>query len=206
MNSYADIPISIYYDFEDDGPDPKETEQNFGTVHNPYNNQSVPHIPKPAYQAAFMLQKTLGSGYKLLTRVDAADPATFVLAFSPQDQSNDMIYALWKSGGTPIGTCASVIAPVDCGFSGISQQQCLDKGCCFQIPAPSGPQCYYHAQNTTGNVEFHPTNPGCFNVLDIYGNTVTSRLCTDNNGKITVLGSDSPLYLNRIKAEDQVIL
>jgi len=129
--------------------------------------------------------------------VDSSDTGAFVLAFSPKDSSNDVTYALWKSTGQPIGSCASVIAPDDCGFSGITQQQCLAKGCCFQIPAPTGPQCYYHATNTTGNVNFHPITTGCFSIVNIYGDTVTSNVCTDGAGNLTVLGTDGPVYLNR---------
>jgi len=197
VNALADIPISIYYDFENDGSDPKSNEDNFGTVEYLYYNESVPHIPKPAYQAALLLQKTLAD-LKVIRRVDSSDPDAFVLAFGPKDSNTDEIYAIWKAFGSPVGTCDGVTAPVDCGFFGITQQQCLDRGCCFQIPAPSGPQCYFHNQNTTGNIQFRPITAGCFSVLDIYGNTVTSNLCT-NDGSLTILGTDSPVYLNRKK-------
>lgn len=40
-----DVPLSIWYDWHDDGQDPKEKEHNFGTVTWDYQ-------PKPAYLAA----------------------------------------------------------------------------------------------------------------------------------------------------------
>jgi len=114
LNSLADVPISIYYDFMDDGPDPKYAEQNFGTLRFQYYNQSVPHIPKPAYRAALLLQKILAD-LQSLRRVDSSDSYSFVLAFG-KDSNVDEVYAVWKAGGPPVGTCESVTAPVDCGF------------------------------------------------------------------------------------------
>ena len=47
------IPLSIWYDWANDGPDPKETEHNFGTV-------TLQREPKPAYLAAKTLMGILG--------------------------------------------------------------------------------------------------------------------------------------------------
>jgi len=196
VNTYADVPISIYYDYIDDGQNPGDGESNFGTVRFQYFNQSVPHIPKPSYRAALALQKIF-SELKIIKRVASTDDGAFVLAFSPKTSGNDVAYALWKSTGPIVGNCESVVAPSDCGYNGITQQQCLDRGCCFQIPAPSGPQCYYHNTNTTGIIDFHPITTGCFSVVDISGDAVTSSICTDSVGSLTILVSDSPVYLNR---------
>lgn len=48
------IALSIWYDWANDGPDPKETEHNFGTV-------TLDRRPKPAYEAARALTETLGA-------------------------------------------------------------------------------------------------------------------------------------------------
>jgi hypothetical protein len=55
------IPISIWYDWHDDGQNPKDNEQNFGTVTWDYQ-------PKPAYQAAQTLIREL-RGCHFLRRV-----------------------------------------------------------------------------------------------------------------------------------------
>lgn len=47
------IPLSIWYDWANDGPDPRETEHNFGTV-------TLDRRPKPAYIAAKTMTSLLG--------------------------------------------------------------------------------------------------------------------------------------------------
>src|SRR5262249_39175387 len=44
------VPLSIWYDWKDDGPDPKEREHNFGIVARDLT-------PKPAYRAAQTLTR-----------------------------------------------------------------------------------------------------------------------------------------------------
>ena len=52
-NLAHDVPISIWYDWHDDGPDPKEPEHHFGTVLHPYDpNRRPVYKPKPVYLAA----------------------------------------------------------------------------------------------------------------------------------------------------------
>jgi polysaccharide biosynthesis protein PslG len=65
VNLANDVPISIWYDWHDDGTDPKEAEHHFGTVSNAYHAGRAPvYDPKPAYRAAKTLT-TLLSGFKL---------------------------------------------------------------------------------------------------------------------------------------------
>jgi hypothetical protein len=59
-NLANDIPLSIWYDWHDDGPDPKEPEHHFGTVEHPYLADQRPvYKPKPAYRAMSTLTATL---------------------------------------------------------------------------------------------------------------------------------------------------
>lgn len=52
-NLACEVPISIWYDWHDDGTDPKEPEHNFGTVKYEYFKDRDPvYDPKPAYKAA----------------------------------------------------------------------------------------------------------------------------------------------------------
>jgi hypothetical protein len=59
-NLMNDVPLSIWYDWHDDGRNPKDNEQNFGTVTWDYR-------PKPSYLAAQTLIREL-RGYRFLRR------------------------------------------------------------------------------------------------------------------------------------------
>lgn len=66
INMVAGIPVSIWYDWHDDGPDPKEPEHHFGMVAFPYHEGREPvYDPKPAYRAAQTLC-TLLAGYQFV--------------------------------------------------------------------------------------------------------------------------------------------
>lgn len=59
-NIANDIPLSIWYDWRDDGDDPKEAEHRFGIVRRAYREGKDPVFePKPAYQAAKTLMGEL---------------------------------------------------------------------------------------------------------------------------------------------------
>ena len=56
------VPVSIWYDWHNDGADPKDFESNFGTVRNPLlAGKDTPYEPKPAYTAARTLARFLGA-------------------------------------------------------------------------------------------------------------------------------------------------
>lgn len=53
VNRAENIPISIWYDWHDDGRDPKEAEHHFGLVaHEKTGDEKQPFKPKPAHEAA----------------------------------------------------------------------------------------------------------------------------------------------------------
>jgi hypothetical protein len=59
-NIANDVALSIWYDWRDDGPDPKEPEHHFGLVRHEYREGKDPVFePKPAYQAAETIMKQL---------------------------------------------------------------------------------------------------------------------------------------------------
>ncbi len=65
------VPLSIWYDWKNDGDDPKENEHNFGTV--------LPDLStKPAYHAIHTLTREL-SGYRIARRVPQADEKDYLL-------------------------------------------------------------------------------------------------------------------------------
>jgi polysaccharide biosynthesis protein PslG len=65
------VPLSIWYDWKNDGPDPNENEHNFGTV---YQDLS----PKPAYVAIQTLTREL-SGYRIARGIPMASDKDYVL-------------------------------------------------------------------------------------------------------------------------------
>jgi hypothetical protein len=70
-NLYHGVPLSIWYDWKNDGTDPDYNEHNFGTVTHDLQ-------PKPAYQAVQTLTNQL-SGYRIARRLATDDAATWLL-------------------------------------------------------------------------------------------------------------------------------
>lgn len=68
------VPLSIWYDWKNDGRNPADRESNFGTVDNDLN-------PKPAYLAIQALTREL-SGYHIAGRRMTGDTNDFVLVLT----------------------------------------------------------------------------------------------------------------------------
>ena len=82
------VPISIWYDWKNDGEDAAEREHNFGTV--------LPDLaPKPAYKAIQMLTQEL-SGFQIERRVPAEGEKDFVLLF--KDSAGKHKLVAWTAG------------------------------------------------------------------------------------------------------------
>lgn len=98
LNMMNGVPLSIWYDWHDDGQDPKEREHHFGTVLNPYHaGRSPVYDPKPAYLAAKALCATLaGCAYE--KRIDAGSPDVYVLSFK---RDGAQCLAAWTSSDAP---------------------------------------------------------------------------------------------------------
>jgi hypothetical protein len=97
-NLYNEVPISIWYDWHDDGVDPNEPEHHFGTVHNAYRPNAQPvYEPKPAYIAAQTLTKQLG-GFAYNKRLAMEHEEDWVLLFSKE---NEVRLAVWTTSKTP---------------------------------------------------------------------------------------------------------
>lgn len=95
VNLASGVPISIWYDWHDDGTNPKEPEDRFGTVHNAYRDGAGQvYEPKPAYLAMKTLSSQLGN-CTFSRRVDVGNDADWVLIFS--GPGGDRIVA-WTTG------------------------------------------------------------------------------------------------------------
>jgi polysaccharide biosynthesis protein PslG len=80
-NAANGIPLSIWYDWRDDGPDPKEPEHHFGLVRQQYRaGQSPVYDPKPAYLAARTLSEQL-KGYRFVERLTVGSDDDYVMVF-----------------------------------------------------------------------------------------------------------------------------
>jgi hypothetical protein len=87
-NLLEGVPISIWYDWKNDGSDPNEREDNFGTV-----TQDLQ--PKPAYAAIQTMTREL-DGYRMERRLKAGNETDYVLLCSKSGGSRKL--AVWTLG------------------------------------------------------------------------------------------------------------
>jgi hypothetical protein len=81
-NAANGIPVSIWYDWRDDGFDPKEPEHHFGLVRAEYRTgQTQVYEPKPAYLAAKTLLRHF-SGFRFEQRLLVGSDNDYVLVFA----------------------------------------------------------------------------------------------------------------------------
>ncbi len=71
------IPVSIWYDWKNDGDDPADHESNFGTVTSNLE-------PKPVYAAIQLMNKQL-KGFTLVRRIELKNENDFVLLFKNRE-------------------------------------------------------------------------------------------------------------------------
>jgi len=107
-NIACGVPLSIWYDWHDDGLDPKEPEHHFGTVLNPYKPDTTPvYDPKPAYLAAQALTRYL-NGFRFSKRLVVGDANQFVLLFRKGREVRLAAWSMAQSG-------ADVVIPASDG-------------------------------------------------------------------------------------------
>jgi hypothetical protein len=88
VNLLNGVPLSIWYDWKNDGDDPKENEHNFGTV--------LPDLsPKPAYRAIAVLTREL-AGYRIKSRLATENQSDYVLLLATSDGKQKL--AGWATG------------------------------------------------------------------------------------------------------------
>ena len=99
-NISNDVPLSIWYDWHDDGPDPHEAEHHFGTVRFPYHDGRDPvYDPKPAYLAARTLTTFL-RGFRFNKRPTVGDAQDHVLLFH-KPGTDDVRLVVWTTANEP---------------------------------------------------------------------------------------------------------
>lgn len=204
LNALAGVPVSIAYDWRDDGSDVANCEDNFGSVHSaPTGNPQQPYAPKPAYAAALTAQAGVGCAEALVGRVALAPGSAlpletvFVLHFA-NSSSSLPAFAAW----TNATACAAVPPPsgrADCGFRGISREQCAARACCWDGagPPPGQPQCFLGQPVQSTGVAFALPEgvPGgaCWRSVSMLGEAL-GQVCAVG-GFVRVNVSDAPVYL-----------
>jgi hypothetical protein len=103
------VPVSIWYDWRNDGPNADETESNFGLVRNEYFAGRDPvYDPKPSYAAAKALLGTIGayafSGTVPIPNSTTAHVCSFV-------HKTEHRWAAWTSSDA----AESVVLPIPSG-------------------------------------------------------------------------------------------
>jgi hypothetical protein len=89
-----DIPISIWYDWRDDGVDKDEPEHHFGLVRNAYQaGLDQVYEPKPAFLAAKTLSVFL-DGYAYQRRLPVGSDSDYILVFS---KGHELRLAAWTT-------------------------------------------------------------------------------------------------------------
>jgi hypothetical protein len=83
INLAQEVPISIWYDWHDDGPLANEPEHHFGTVYHAQLRDGS-FEAKPAYMAAMTLTSMLG-GFRFQKRLPAGGADDYVLLFAKGD-------------------------------------------------------------------------------------------------------------------------
>jgi hypothetical protein len=85
-NLYQKVPVSIWYDWKNDGPDPNEREHHFGTMSRDLK-------PKAAYRAAQTLSSTL-AGYTMEKQLAPANEKDVAYLLR---KGNQRALALWTT-------------------------------------------------------------------------------------------------------------
>ncbi|WP_165219195.1 cellulase family glycosylhydrolase [Aquisphaera insulae] len=98
-NLASGVNTSIFYDWKDDGDDPKEPEHRFGTVRRDLE-------PKPSFLAAQALIRSL-RGYTFRHRLKGSTPDEWKLLFVAADGPNaahaPLVVATWHASGSRPG-------------------------------------------------------------------------------------------------------
>ena len=96
-NVANEIPISIWYDWRDDGSDPNDPEHHFGLVRNTYQpGRDQVYEPKPAYRAAKTFSEYFDA-YVFEQRLPVGRDDDYVLVFG---KGGDRRLAAWTTSAT----------------------------------------------------------------------------------------------------------
>lgn len=142
------VRLSIWYDWHDDGLDPKDGEHHFGTVHNDY-------APKPAFLAAQRLTHALG-GYRFVKRLPLASDQDYLLLFA---RGVSVKLAFWTTGNSH---AASLAGSRRLALTGSPQYEEADSDPALRAAASwsagAGDSFYSAGQTPTLALAYHNTD------------------------------------------------
>ena len=92
------VPLTIWYDWHDDGTNPTDGEEHYGTVRYDYHaGAATVYDPKPAYNAAQTYSREL-TAYMYKERLKTESKDDFVLSFM---KDSDQCLVAWTTASTP---------------------------------------------------------------------------------------------------------
>ncbi len=133
------IPVTIWYDWRDDGNDPADQEHHFGIVHHDYV-AGAPNVfePKPAYEAAKTYSSTL-SGFEFKDRLKTTSKDDYVLRFTKEAT---VCIAAWTASPAPHKV--RILLPdgiyISTSYDGKSQTEIASTDGMMILPIDGGPQ------------------------------------------------------------------
>lgn len=210
-NSLAGMPISIWYDWQDDCTDAADRECRHGAVENHYFNKTLPHKPKPAFEAAVTVQKTVG-GRALLGPLEVViDPAASAPVHQSESADGEGVFALewdggvlsawnWVGANRTDSSCAMDLRDTTkCGID-LTKGECEALGCCFVDNVPNkeiGTWCHFPPQNYSVRAEIDTGTESalqCWSRVGLDGSE-QGQECADEHGKLVLALDDSPTFL-----------
>ena len=88
-NLASGVNLSIFYDWRDDGDNPRDREHRFGTVRRNLE-------PKPSFLAAQKLIRTL-RGYVIRHRLEDPTPSAWKLLFENTEKAGELMLVEWSA-------------------------------------------------------------------------------------------------------------
>ena len=137
LNDLLAVPISIFYDWKDDGEDAVKGEDNFGTVGYAYRNASAPYAPKLAFVAAVNYQRWVGDAnrYQRIARIETVECAScnakevFAVEYVAEAEAASALFVVWNAELDPFNdqpVNVTVHVEKEMGYNVKQQVSCFD--------------------------------------------------------------------------------
>lgn len=206
INDLAGVAHSIYYDWQDDGPDAfpsLDSEFNFGTTlsSSSETNGSFVGRPKPAYTAALASSRILGN-CSFDERLSSSSPGSFALAYACPGSAvgsattRGRTQTLHTTGARAADgrAAAAAVVGVSSGIGADVLVLTVWDPTLYNSSAVDGAV----SPGKVSTVTVPPSEVGrCFDALDIHGDRVTKqqRICAAKDAKLSIELQSAPQYL-----------
>jgi hypothetical protein len=195
VNDAANVSLSIWYDWINDGSSPQDAENNYGTVYPGYYNGSHPRLEKVNYKAAHTLQRVLGS-LEPLGAVCNTSLGEYAVRYGNANASAvASSWAVWQATPATLNAKCDHRQWMCCRYTNgtiiphcATKEGCEARGCCWD-PNPHIPRMWCSHPNPPpppplpSNVCRLPFRlSGCFDVYGLLGGSPTAKVCGDETG------------------------